>query len=450
MTRRSLCTAIAAAAAALAAGLSAQAYDFQAAHNYSTQRNGHALVVAIDGQIVYERYDNGWAAGLPHRLASGTKSFNGVLLAMAIEDGLVSSFDELVVQAIPEWATDPNKSQITYRQLISLQSGIPGGPNGLAVSYAQAINAPAVAPPGQVFDYGPVPFQIFGEAMKRKLAPRGKTVADYIQERLLSPLGMLVPIWIDWGIGEPRLPGGARTTAREWLKFGEMVRRGGVHNGTRLVSQALLDECFRRSPANVAYGVSWWLPGPGSSEPDDQVAAQGSGKQRLIVIRSHRMVIVRHGESSSWNDERFMRELMPAAFAAFGQGCAGTAGVPTLAAAAGSLPWVGSRFDVDLTNLPPLSLGVLWLGGSNQRYLGLPLPLDLTGIGMVACPLLVGLDASVPFATLGGATTVGLPIPNDPTLATYSIYLQASVLDPLANPLGITMSSGGVARLGAQ
>ena len=79
-----------------------------------------------------------------------------------------------------------------------------------------------------------------------------------------------------------------------------------------------------------------------------------------------------------------------------------------------------------------------------------PLPLDLTGIGMVGCSLLVSPDLTVPLLTQGGATTIGLQIPNDPTLATYSIYLQAALIDPLANPAGLTLSNGGIARLGAQ
>ena len=36
------------------------------------------------------------------------------------------------------------------------------------ISYAQSINEPTIAAPGQVFDYGPVPFQIFGEALSNQ------------------------------------------------------------------------------------------------------------------------------------------------------------------------------------------------------------------------------------------------------------------------------------------
>ena len=57
-----------AALTALSSCLTAQVYDYQAAATYSTLRNGHALLIAIDGQIVFEQYDNGWNAAMPHRL----------------------------------------------------------------------------------------------------------------------------------------------------------------------------------------------------------------------------------------------------------------------------------------------------------------------------------------------------------------------------------------------
>ncbi len=45
---------------------------FDAAANYSAKNSGRAMLVMRDGEVLYERYDNGWSATRPHPLASGT------------------------------------------------------------------------------------------------------------------------------------------------------------------------------------------------------------------------------------------------------------------------------------------------------------------------------------------------------------------------------------------
>lgn len=449
-SRTVLAFAVLALAASRALPAQTPPYDFAAARQFSELRNGNALLVAIDGRIVFERYANGWTATRAHRLASGTKSFNGVIAALAARDGLLR-YNELVADTITEWRTDPRKSRITYRQLLSLQSGLWGGTSGMQVSYAQSIGYRTVGAPGAVFNYGPIPFQVFGEAMKRKLASSNRSVADYIQAELLTPLGMTVGAWTDWTIGEPRLPGGAQLAAREWLKFGEFVRRGGVVNGRRIVAKALLDALFVGTQLKPEYGMSWWLPMPNSSEPDDAVTAQGAGKQRLYVIGSHDMVIVRFGETmGGWSDERFLEALMPAGFARFGIGCRGSNGIPTLEGNPAQRPVLGSRFGVRGSNLPSARPSVLYVGGSNREYLGTPLPIDLSVIGMPRCALLASPDVSIGFSSGAGQVTRTFPVPNVPQLASYSVFLQTVHLDPGANPLGVTVSNGLTARIGAR
>lgn len=62
----------------------------QLAASYSAEHRGISLLVMIDGKIVFEDYPNGGRANRPHELASGTKSFSGVMAACAVQDGLLS------------------------------------------------------------------------------------------------------------------------------------------------------------------------------------------------------------------------------------------------------------------------------------------------------------------------------------------------------------------------
>jgi CubicO group peptidase (beta-lactamase class C family) len=319
---------------------------FQAAAAYSHSQRGTAVLVMRGGVILFEDYAPGWNAEKPHLLASGTKSFSGVLAACAVQDGLLQ-LDDKVAATLTEWQQDPRKAQVTIRQLLSLSSGIDGGDNTFTPSYQRAVGlATATAAPGERFSYGPIPFQCFGELLRRKLAPRNESVEAYLRRRVLDPLGLRVAFWRKDADGHINLPAGAFLTPREWVKFGEMVRLGGKANEKEIVPAALLAECFKPSTTNPAYGLTWWLLGSGDETrtdaanggnptskakttpkakralierralnfqpPADTVAAMGKGKNRCYVIPSLQLVIIRMGDSEGreFSDNTFLAKLL--------------------------------------------------------------------------------------------------------------------------------------------
>lgn len=430
--------------------LAAQAYDYAAAAAYSDANNGHALVVAIDGVVTFEHYANGWSAPLGHRLASGTKSCTGVLMLMAVDDGLLT-LGERIADTITEWQGDPRKSLVTYRQLLTLTSGILGGPTGTVPTYADSIDQATFADPGAQFDYGPFPFQIFGEALKRKLASRHETVGQYVTRKLITPLGMQVTNWVGLTQGEPTLPSGLMLTATEWLKFGEMVRNDGMGPNGRMVTAGLLDVGFVGTAANRLYGLGWWLEGPNSPGPKDTVAAKGAGEQRCYVMRSHRMTVIRFGESTTFSDDAFLAALMPAALTAYGNGCAGTTGVPVLGGFNGSRPMLGSNLDLRIAPMPANGFGVFLVGSSRTELSGLPLPYPLDVFGMTTCLLHTSGEVTYPYTSgPAGNGRLSFPVPNNRAIAALFLYTQAAVSDVGGNPAGLTWTNGLEVRFGVR
>src|SRR5438067_387502 len=118
------------AAAAQTRPILTEQQRFELAAEDSKSARGVSVLVLKGDRVVFEDYQNGHAADEPWMLASGTKSFTGVMLATAIEDKLVSGFDEKVSDTITEWKTDARKSKITLRQLLSLTSGLDAGQIG--------------------------------------------------------------------------------------------------------------------------------------------------------------------------------------------------------------------------------------------------------------------------------------------------------------------------------
>ncbi len=303
---------------------------FRLAADYSKQRLGVAILVMKGDKIVFEEYAIDAGGDMPWILASGTKSFSGVMLAAAIEDKLISGFDEKVADTITEWKTDKRKSQITLRQLLSLTSGIEAGQIGVVPTYSEGILKPATHEPGTRFEYGPVPFQIFGEVMTRKLKPKNETVMVYLKRRILDPIGLNVAYWRT-SQGQPLLPQGATLTAREWVKFGLLLKNQGKWNGKQIVDAKLLAELTHGSKANPAYGLTFWLnsagigssggerPGllsgngidakPVEGRPEVYMAA-GAGNQRLYIIPSEDLVVVRFGAFGGYDDREFLSKLL--------------------------------------------------------------------------------------------------------------------------------------------
>lgn len=269
----------------------------EAAADYSARYAGRAVLILQSGEVVYERYDNGWTASRPHMLASGTKSFTGVMAMFAVQDGLLT-LDERACETLDEWREDPRKSTITVRMLLDLSSGLDpaedtiGSAGGARLrggrlargegpkvddKFAAAIAVEATSEPGKRFVYGPSHFYAFGELLQRKLDGRRlddpkfpATVREYMQARIFDPLTIEVAFLGQDAKGNPNLPGGCFLTAREWVKFGEFVRLNGAiaapteadPDATRqLLRPELLAQCFEPSKANAAYGLTWWLPG---------------------------------------------------------------------------------------------------------------------------------------------------------------------------------------------
>jgi CubicO group peptidase (beta-lactamase class C family) len=281
--------------------------NLEAAAAYAERHALHALVVQQDGDIVFERYGGGYDADKPHALYSGTKSFWGVLAVAAQEDGLLE-IDEPVSRTIPSWS-EGAKARVTLRDLLALTSGIGFGGLGTAVpAFETALAVELKDEPGTRFTYGGIPLQVFGAVLARKLAPRGLSPNAYLRARILDPIGLRVGSWRTLKDGTHPLPTGAFVTAREWRRFGLLVRDGGAREKKTIVPPAALARCFAGSRANPRYGLGWWLS-PLAAHPEI-VYASGSGGQALYVVPAARAVVVKFGGSASYKHDAFLRRLL--------------------------------------------------------------------------------------------------------------------------------------------
>ena len=125
----------------------------------------------------------------------------------------------------------------------------------------------------------------------------------------------------------------------------------------------------------------------------------------------------------------------------FGNGCAGSNGVPALTAA--DAPRLGANYSLTLSNLNAgIPLAVIVLSQSETA----PVPLD--PIGMIGCSAHVTPDLLVSVAAAGGNATWTGAIPVTATLLGASIFAQGLSIDPNVNAAWLTSSNGHQGVLG--
>jgi len=312
------------------------------AADYSASRRGCALLVVQHGKTVLEEYPNGGGPRTPHQIYSGTKSFFTMAALVAAHEGLLS-LDEPVANTIVEWRDDARRGRITLRELMNFSDGLDPGfhlhSDKVPDRNALALRTPAVAPAGAAFTYGPSHGQVLCEVLRRKLAARGQTPYGYLQRKVLQPMGLTdVPYRKDTR-GNPLVASGIQLTARQWSKFGLLVLGRGSLERQVIVPEQAFAQCFVGTRVNPMFGLGFWLNSTANnraaretdiedllekrwqdqdwrgrcicrSAPVDLVAAVGSGYQRLFVIPSLDLVIVRQGRNARFSDAEFLRKIL--------------------------------------------------------------------------------------------------------------------------------------------
>lgn len=217
----------------------------------------------------------------------------------------------------------------------------------------------------------------------------------------------------DWTqVATPWAPS-ARTAAT--MAFGNQINRCVLYGGETSVGIAA--DCW-------LFDGQTWSPNLGVA-PSLRRPALGSTGGTLVLFG---------GSDSSGSvvyDDTYALDVGAGALATpFGQGCAGSTGVPTLAAR--NTPVLGQGFILDAGALPSAGGTVLLaLGFSRTEWNGQPLPLDLATVGMPGCKALIATDDWF-LLTHSGATSLTINVPATATLFNQVFFTQALSLDSAA------------------
>jgi CubicO group peptidase (beta-lactamase class C family) len=165
-------------------------------------------------------------------------------------------------------------------------------------------NIPAETEPGGRFDYNDVNFQTLGVVLE---SATGRRYANYLSEKLWRPIGASgAALWLDRDGGSARTFGYLFATASDWARVGELLLREGQWNGKTVVSREYLRQMLKPSPSEPTYGLGIWLANDDHQRHEGEPPFLAPGifyldgrfKQRVYVIPSHEIVMVRVGENA--------------------------------------------------------------------------------------------------------------------------------------------------------
>jgi len=294
--------------------------------DYLRNQNTTGFLVIQDGKVLVEKnfpapegdrqfplfvYGKANDGALLEDVASQQKSFVSVLIAIAIDKGLIDVTKPVSDYIGTGWskATPEQEAKIRVIDVLHMSTGLDE-----KFGYE--------APSGTKFFYNTPVYAV----SKRIVAAAAKQPLEAItRDWLTVPAGMANTAWRKRpaalaSIGNDT---GLVTTPRDTALFGLMILNKGVSNsGKRVVSEASLAAMFARSPTNPAYGRLWWLNGGDymmgalgnrkegplvAAAPADMIAALGAFNRRLFVVPSRKLVVVRTGATAG--DKEFDQQL---------------------------------------------------------------------------------------------------------------------------------------------
>lgn len=336
-------------AAGFAAGFERR---FDAGLEAGLLRDFHALAVSRDGKLVFERYfagrDEAWGDDIGevtfgtdtlHDLRSVTKSITSLLYGIALDQGLVPALDTPVVEGFPEYPDlvgDAERRKITIAHTFNMAMGMEWDENRpytdplnseimmerAADRYRFILDRSIVMPPGEQWIYSGGAVALIGALITRGT---GRSLGDFARETLFDPLGIDDFYWFAGADGAESAASGLRLTTRGLLRIGDMVARGGQHEGRQIVPKDWIDALLAsaiRTPFETGYSRLWYsesVPAPAFPTPPLFIAGFGNGGQRLFVCPEAGIATVAYlglyNDWSSWlMPTRFFREMVMRTF----------------------------------------------------------------------------------------------------------------------------------------
>lgn len=232
-------------------------------HIEASGGENHGLIIAKNGEKLFEHYIFPYSENQPHTLFSVTKSLISTAVGFAVDEGLIT-LDTCIAPYFGEYKQSPGTEKITVRHLLTMNSG-------KKFSFLQDMTGDYVEiflkagfrkKPGFLYSNNDVHML---SALLEKVT--GQSAVDYLMPRLFEPLGIEKPEW------ERDIKGTCVGGTGCYLKLKDLVTivqcyaDGGMYKGKQVIPEFWAKEATKKqtnipdTPYSDGYGYLFWING---------------------------------------------------------------------------------------------------------------------------------------------------------------------------------------------
>lgn len=272
--------------------------------DFVEENNSKSFIILYNGKIVVETYMNGHDASKPWYWASAGKTLTTAISGIAQDEGIININNKVSDYLGEGWTSAPIEKEnlITCKNLLSMNSGLD---DGLGDNVSKE-NLQYKADAGTRWAY----HNVYKKMQDVVAAASNTSWNTYFNTKLKTRIGM-TGAWInsnDFNV--------YWSNSRSMARFGLLMYAKGKWNTTQVLPESFLNEAVNTSQnINQSYGYLWWLNGkenfhlPASqlkfdgklipNAPDDTFAALGKNDQKIYIVPSKKLVIIRMGDAAS-------------------------------------------------------------------------------------------------------------------------------------------------------
>ena len=274
----------------------------QALKDFLVEKNTKSFMILVNGKIVMEEYFDGHTDTTTWKWNSAGKTLVATTVGIAQQENLLSINNKVSDYIGNGWTSEPIEKEnlITSRHLLTMTSGIND-----ASDFVTPSNLTYLADAGTRWSY----HNVFQKLMDVVGQASNQGFETYFNSKLKTKIGM-DGFWNNGLIFKVY-----HSNTRSMARFGILALNKGKWNNEQIINESFFNESISPSQTiNPSYGYLWWLNGksnfmiPGeqtvyqgylvSNAPTDMYAAMGANDQRLYIVPSKNMIVIRMGNTA--------------------------------------------------------------------------------------------------------------------------------------------------------